>query len=125
MDSKKILKTIYLLAFIVILIGVTTTANLFKKGTELATYKSPDGNYELIIKNDRSIFFTTMPGDGGNPAVEVILKDANGYIIGTSNSNSNCAIFKDSIIVSWDLKNEQVWYGKAKTIHLKTGKVEC
>jgi hypothetical protein len=66
-----------------------------------------------------------MPGDGGNPVVEVILTDTYGNIIGTSNSNSDCAIFKDSISVEWDLKNEQVWYGKAKTINIKTGKVEC
>lgn len=118
-------KAIYISVIIVILIGVTTGMKLFNKSMQIATYQSPDGNYELIIKNDRSIFFSTMPGDGGNPVVEVILKDANGNIIGTSNSNNTCAIFKDSIYVSWDLENEQVWYGKAKTINIKTGKVKC
>ncbi len=92
---------------------------------QIATYKSPDGHYELIIKYDRSIFFSTMPGDGGNPEVEVILKNANGTIIGTSHSNNNCGIFNDSIEVVWDIENQQVWYGRSKTIHLKTGIVEC
>ena len=122
---KRMKKRIYITLFTALLIGVAIGVNLFNKNMELASYQSPDGQYELIIKNDRSIFFTTMPGDGGNPVVEVILKDANGIVIGTSNSNSDCAIFKDSITVEWDFENEQVWYGKAKTIHLKTGKVEC
>lgn len=122
---KEMKKAIFVTAFIMILVGVITGTHLFNKSMEIANYQSPDGRYELIIKNDRSIFFTTMPGDGDNPVVEVILKDADGSVIGTSNSNSDCAIFKDSITVEWDLENEQVWYGKAKTIHLKTGKVEC
>lgn len=122
MDAKK---TIYIIVFTVLLIGVTTGVHLFNKSMEIRTYQSPDGNYELTIKLGFSIFFPTMPGDGGNPEVVVILKDANGAIIGTSNSNSDCAIFKDSISVEWDLGNEQVWYGRAKTINLKTGKVEC
>lgn len=122
MDAKKI---IYIIVCTVLLIGVTTGVHLFNKSMEIATYQSPDGNYELTIKLGFSILFPTMPGDGGNPEVVVILKDANGNVIGTSNSNSDCAIFKDSISVEWDLGNEQVWYGRAKIINLKTGKVEC
>jgi len=118
-------KDIYITAFIVLLIGVTIGVHLFNKSMEIASYQSPDGNYELTIKLGLGIFMPTMPGDGGNPEVVVILKDANGKTIGRSNSNSDCAVFKDSIHVEWDLENEQVWYGKAKTIHLKTGKVEC
>ncbi|MDB2463171.1 hypothetical protein N9W61_03625, partial [Algibacter sp.] len=105
------------------LIGATTSWHLFKKSLEIKTYTSPDGNYTLTLRLGLSIFLPTMPGDGGNPEVIVILKDAHGNLIGTS--NSECAIFKDSITVEWDMENEQVWYGKAKTINLKTGKVEC
>lgn len=120
-------KTIYIIVILVILVGVAEGVHWFNKSKEIATYKSPDGNYVLIIQNGRGVFSSTMPGDGGRGSmpVNVILKDANGNIIGKSKSNSDCLIFYDSIYVTWDLENEQVWFGKAKTINLKTGKAEC
>jgi len=117
-------KTIYIVFTLIFLIGFI---NLYNARKELATYQSPDGNYVLTIKSKRNLISSTMPGDGGigSMPVEVILKDTDGTIIGKSSDNMDCSIFRDSIEVSWDLENEQVWYGKAKTIHLKTGKVEC
>ncbi|WP_299260238.1 hypothetical protein [uncultured Aquimarina sp.] len=119
-------KLVYIL-LIILLIGIIAGVKLNNKITHIATYQSPDGNYELIIKNDRSIFFSTTPGDGGmgSMPVEVILKNADGKTIGKSSDNSDCSIFNDSVEIVWDLENDQVWYGKSKTIHLKTGKVEC
>lgn len=120
-------KIIYIIVCTILLIGVVTGVNLFNKSMEIASYQSPDGNYELILKNGRGIFSSTMPGDGGRGSMplDVILKDANGNIIGKSSSSGDCAILYDSIEVTWDLENEQVWYGRAKTINVKTGKVEC
>lgn len=93
----------------------------------ITKYNSPDGNYILIVKKDKSFFKNTMPGDGGigNIPVIVILKDSHGKIVGKSSSNPDCSIFDSSIEIEWDLVNNQVWYGRGKTINLKTGKVEC
>lgn len=93
----------------------------------LDTHKSPDGKYKAIIKRDRGFFTPTMPGDGGFDSlpVVVILKDSSGKTIGTSDHNPKCGIFYGSIEIEWDLEKEWLWYGKAKTIHLKIGKVEC
>ncbi len=118
-------KIIYILLFLVIFIGVGLY--FYNSLNKLATYQSPDGKYELIIKDNTSFFELVMPGQGGlgSKSILVILKDSNGKIIGKSKSNSNCGIFYDSVEVEWDLKNEQVWYGRAKSINIKTGKVEC
>lgn len=108
---------------LVVLIG----RYFYNKTMILETYQSPDGHYEIIIKNDRDLFTSTMPGDGGigSLSVEVILKNTNGKIIGTSNSNAKCSIFYDSLEIVWDIENNQVWYGKAKIMNLITGEVEC
>jgi len=120
-------KTISISLFVILLIGIIVGRYFYIKLMHLATYQSPDGNYELIIKRDRSIFTPTMPGGGGTGdlPVEVILKNANGKTIGTSNSNKRCGIFMDLIEVRWDFENNEVYYGKARAIHLKTGKVDC
>ncbi len=92
----------------------------------LDTYQSPNSKYELVVRMlTPNPFSMTMPGDGGNPTIEVILKNANGKVIGKTRSNSDCSIFKDSLYVRWDIENNQVWYAKGRTIHLQTGKVEC
>ncbi len=119
---KKKIYTSLILIFLIAL-GV----HFYNSQKELATYHSPDNNYELVIKREKSFLSITMPGDGGagNMPVEVILKDVNGKIIGKSSDNSNCAIYNDSIEIIWDLKNTQVWYGRGKTINTKTGKVDC
>ncbi|WP_338360064.1 hypothetical protein [Yeosuana marina] len=120
-------KTIYITTLIILLIGLTIGFYLFNKSMEIATYQSPDGNYELILVNGQSIFTMTMPGDGGRGSmpIDVILKDAKGNIIAKSRGGDVCSIFYDSINVIWDLENQQVWYGKARSINLKTGKVNC
>ncbi len=120
-------KSIYIGLFTITLIGFIAAKYLYDSQVYLAKYQSPDGNYELIIKSDRSIFASTMPGNGGlgSCPVKVILKGANGKVIGNSNSNKDCGTIMDSIDVRWDLENDEVWYSKARTIDLKTGKVEC
>lgn len=87
-------------------------------------YKSPDGKYTLEVSSGKS---GNMPGDGGGSTAvaEIVLKSADGNIIGESKNNPDCAIFLDSVEVIWDIENDLVFYGKAKSIHLKTGKVEC
>ena len=118
-------KTIYIL----LIIGTCIALSLYfcNSQKELATYRSPDGKYELIIKNRRSFFETTMPGAGGAGSlpVEVILKNSNGKVIGKSSVNSDCGLFYDSVVVLWDIEEGYVSYGRAKTINLKTGEVEC
>jgi len=123
MTSKKA-KIIYILATILVLIALTGRY-FYNDAMILATYQSPDGKYELVIKNNRSIFFSTMPGDGGRGSlsVKVILIDADGKVIGTS--NDRCSLFFDSIYVDWDYENNWVWYGKGKAIDLKTGEADC
>ncbi len=118
-------KLIYKVLFIVTLSTVVLGICFYNSMTFLKSYKSPDGKFELIIKrNDLHFFTSTMPGDGSSYYVEIVLKDAQGRVIG-STSNNNCAIFKDSIDVHWDMKNNEVRYGRGKTINLKTGKVLC
>lgn len=87
-------------------------------------YKSPDGKYTLEISTGKS---GNTPGDGGGSTAlaQVVLKDADGTVIGESSNNPDCAIFLDSVEVIWDIENDLVFYGKAKSINLKTGKVEC
>lgn len=122
MKQKYILITI-----VIILIGVLVFEYMNNTNSTLATYQSPDGNYQLIVIMDRNNFTVTMPGNGGvgSLPVKVVLKDAKGKIIGSSNTNTNCGAFKGSIEIDWDLKNNEVWYARGKSINLKTGKVEC
>lgn len=116
-------KAIYILLFIITLTGIAV-GYFYNKSMHIATYQSPDNNYELIIKSNRSIFAVTMPGDGGSSMpVKVILKNANGKVIGTSNNNCETLLF--SINIHWDLENNEVFYATARSINLKTGKVEC
>ena len=121
------MKAIYKILLSILFIGFIAGIYLYNSNMYLATYQSPSGNYELVIKNDRGLFEMTMPGDGGmgSMPVIVILKDKNGKIIGKSNDNDRCEIFYDSIDIQWDEDNERVWYGKSKTINTKTGKVGC
>lgn len=100
---------------------------IYQKALILESHTSPDGSYEVIIKRDRGFFTPTMPGDGGPDSlpVVVILKNSSGKIIGKSSDNPQCGIFYGSVEISWDMENEWMWYGKTRTIHLKTGKVEC
>lgn len=116
-----------LIASIIILIGTIAVGYLSITNKPLAIYQSPDGNYQITIKNDRSIFSITMPGDGGmgSVPVKVILKDVKGRTIGSSNSNDKCGVFIYSIEIEWDLENNEVRYARGKTINLKTGKVGC
>ena len=87
-------KAIYIL-LTVLLIILFAGRYFYNQTMILETHKSPDGNYELVIKSNRSPFFSTMPGDGGlgSLTIEVILKDNSGNIIGTSNSISEGEIF--------------------------------
>ncbi|MCL5245150.1 hypothetical protein M4I21_04975 [Cellulophaga sp. 20_2_10] len=118
-------KTIYILLIIGTCIGLSQY--FYNSEKQLATYQSPDGKYELIIKNGRGFFETTMPGDGGvgSLPVEVILKNSNGKVIGKSSDNSDCGLFYDSIEVLWYIEEGYVSYGRSRTINLKTGQVEC
>ncbi len=117
-------KTVSIVLALILVIGIAI--HIFDQQCVLETHKSPDGKYEIVIKSNRSFFESTMPGDGGKSTpVNVILKDVNGKIIGESSHNSNCNTLWFSIYIEWDLKNNQVWYAKSKTINLITGKVEC
>lgn len=119
-------KLIYKVLFIVALSAVVLGIRFYNSMTFLKSYKSPGGKFELIIKRNDFRFFTlTMPGDGSSFYIEIVLKDAEGRVIGSTSNHNNCAIFKDSIEVYWDMKNNEVWYGRGKTINLKTGKVSC
>ena len=82
-------KAIYISIFTIINISSIYVFYIYDKSLILKTYESPDGKYELIIKNDRGIFASTMPGDGGlgNCLVKVILKNAKNKLIGTSDSS--------------------------------------
>ncbi|RBW62935.1 hypothetical protein DS884_01065 [Tenacibaculum sp. E3R01] len=119
-------KFIYNVLFIVILSIVVLGICFYNSMIFLKSYKSPDGKFELIIKRSDLDFLTsTMPGDSSSFYVEIVLKDPHGRGIGSTRNNNNCAIFKDSIEVHWDMENNEVRYGRGKTINLKTGKVSC
>lgn len=116
----------YIILITIVVLGVTGYF-IYQNALVLATHTSPDGNYTAIIKRNRGFFTSTMPGDGGSDSlpVEVILKDSSGKTIGSSNENPQCGVFYGSIEIEWDFENQWLWYGKAKTIHLKTGEVGC
>ena len=116
----------YIILIVIVVLG-GVGYYVYQKAMVLATHTSPDGKYKAIIKRDRGFFIPTMPGDGGPDSlpVVVILKDSSGNTIGSSDDNPQCGIFYGSIEIDWDMKNQWLWYGKAKTINLKTGKVEC
>ncbi|WP_378174079.1 hypothetical protein [Aquimarina sp. SS2-1] len=117
-------KAIYIILAIILPAGIGIY--FYDASKVLETHKSPDGDYVIIVKRENSFFTTTMPGDGGtNIPVEVILKNTNGKVIGTSSSNKNCGVLWFSIEINWDLENHEVWYGRGKTINLKTGEVSC
>ena len=119
------IKAVYIILTI-LLVLVLIGRFFYNKAMILETHKSPDGNYELVIKSNRIPFSSTMPGDGGlgSTPIEVVLKDKNGKIIGTSNSIRQGEVFYDSLNIEWDFENNEVWYAKARTINLTTGKVE-
>lgn len=100
---------------------------IYDASMSIAKYQSPDGNYALIIKSKRSMFSSTMPGDGGlgSTSIEVILTNAKGKVIGKSSSDTNCETLYLSIDVNWNIENDEVWFTKNKFIHLKTGKPSC
>jgi len=120
MNYKKIFLSI-------ILFGIISTVCLYKASLKIATYQSPNKNYELIVQRRLiNTFLMTMPGNGGSSSpVEVVLINAKGKVIGRSTSNSRCGVLKYDIEIKWDVKNHEVSYSKARTINLKTGKVEC
>ena len=120
-------KAIYILLFTVILTGVIAGKYFYSSLNYIETHQSPDGNYELIIQRDSIVTFSTMPGDGdiGSRSAEVILKSADGKVIGTTNRNKRCRTILDSIEVDWDFENHWVWYARGKTIDLKTGEFDC
>lgn len=118
-------KAIYILVITIILAGVIAGNYFYNSLLYIETYHSPDGNYELIVKREGlGLFTSTMPGDGGagSSSVVVILKSADGKVIGTSNNIPNGNTIMDSISVEWDIENDWVWYGRGKAINLKTGK---
>lgn len=119
-------KLIYIILILIVVLGVTGYS-VYQKSLILATYTSPSGKYEAIIKRNRGFFTPTMPGDGGPDSlpVVVILKESSGNTIGSSKDNTECGIFYGSIDIEWDFKNQFLWYGIARTIHLKTGEVGC
>jgi len=109
-----------------LLVGLIGGVRLFNESLNIASYQSPDKNYELIIKLiPKNPFLVTMPGNGGSSStsVKAILKDANGKVIGRS--YKNCSITKSILYVEWDLENNLVYYSKFHTINLITGEVEC
>lgn len=59
-----------------------------------------------------------MPGDGKIESmfVKVILKDSDGKVIETRNSNINCIIFYDSIEVTWNLKMNKFGMEKLRVL---------
>lgn len=116
---------VYSIVFIAVIAVISSY--LYDSIMHLKTFQSPNGEFELVIKRKESLFTAKMPGDGGidSICVEVILKDAKGNVIGTSDSNPNCEIFMGSIDVEWEIENNTVWYGRGKAINLKTGKTDC
>lgn len=122
---KKRMITIFFLLAIILLTGISLYVYFIDN--KKIKYISPDGSYMLIVKKEMRMFTPKMPGDGGsgNRPVRVILKDRKGKVIGKSDSNPDCGIFESSLEIEWDLENDLVWYGKGKSIHVKTGKVGC
>lgn len=118
--KKKIFILIAGLVIVAVLLYSWKYANTSKD-----IYKSPDGLYIIEVSAVKRAF--TMPGDGGtaNTPALIVLKNRKGKIIAKSSDNPDCGIFLDSVTINWDLENNLVWYGKAKTINVKTGKVSC
>lgn len=97
---------------------------IFQQGTR---YYSPEEQFVIIVKKKQNFFDTIMPGTGGTGSTPVIvtLKNKSGTTIGKSSDNPECSIFDGSIEIEWDIENNKVWYGRGKSINLKTGRVGC
>lgn len=84
---------------------------------------SPDKQYRVDVYTERN--FISMPGQGGlySRIAVVVLKNKWGQTIGKS--SGECNVLYDSIEIEWDYHSNQVWFAKAHTIHLITGKCDC
>ena len=63
-----------------------------------------------------------MPGDGGlyNRTAVIVLKNKWGWTIGKS--TGDCKVLYGDVEIEWDYAGNQVWFAKARTINLSTGK---
>ena len=115
------MKKIMLITALILLIGVLFF--LFLTKSKQTKYKSPDGNYTLIVTNKRNIFTMSMPGGGGSGSaiVSVKLLDKNNKILATTESEPEFSVSLENIKVEWDLDNNEVNYALARAINLKTG----
>ncbi len=86
---------------------------------------SPDKQYRVEVYIKRNFFSISMPGQGGlsNRGVVVVLKNKWGLIIGKS--SGECNVLYDSVEIEWDYDSNLVWFAKAHTIDLITGKCDC
>ncbi len=118
-------KTVIILGLLLII--VYFTHHFYQKSRVMATYKSPDGKYELIIKRDRNIFTPTMPGDGGidSTPIVLLLKDTKGKMIAISSDKPECNILFGNLKIEWKLENAMVKYATARYIKLDTGEILC
>ncbi len=115
------MKKIILIIVLVLSIGVLFF--YFITTPKVKKYRSPDGNYTLIVTTKRDVFGMTMPGGGGygSSNAVVILLDRYNKEIANSNSNSDFDATIDNITVEWDMESNEVIYAIARSIDLKTG----
>jgi hypothetical protein len=118
--NKKLIFTAFILILISSLSYVWYTRGFFP----VQVYESPNKLYKLEIYAKKRLF--TLPGDGGSSSSSalVILKNESGTEIGNNKGSQYYQLPISSIEVRWDLENDLVWYGKSKTINVKTGKAD-
>jgi hypothetical protein len=107
---------------ILILVGIILY-RIFLAPEFMFTEYSPDNQYRIDVYTQKRFF--SMPGGGGigSRIAIVELKNKWGFTIGKS--SDGCSVLYDDIEIEWDYSSNEVWYARAKTINLKTGKSGC
>ena len=115
--GRVVVNSVFLTVFIVLALFVYVQLFI---GQHMYTEYSPDRKYRIEVYIQPTLF--AMPGGGGmgSKTATIILKNSWGWPIGKS--NGECEIMYYDVEITWDYPNNQVWFGKARSLDLTTGR---
>lgn len=121
--AKKIAQTIKKIIIEIVLFVTTFLLCVFSAPPPSLSIVSPCKQYNLQVYTTMPFF--AMPGGGGfsGRSARVILRNKWGKKIGQS--NQECSLPYYSVDIEWDEAHQLVWYGRTKSIDLKTGECRC
>lgn len=112
--NQRLLITVVVLSIIMSLTYYTLFAPQY-----LRTYHSPDGQYRLDVYARQKWF--SMPGDGSTKCAKLKLYKGFWQVW---NDCPRCPAFTNDMYIEWDMENKRVWFARARTIDLETGRCE-